>query len=260
MYGAKAIAAAAMSMQQIRLDTIGNNVANVNTAGFKSARIDFQTAMYTTGLNPSFPRSPEEHNQRGHSVLIAGIGRDWRTGHVQRTERELDFAIEGEGFFTLVDPEGEVVFTRVGAFNISAEPEGRFIVNSNGLYVLDPDGERIEIPFPLDSMVVSDTGTIRFILNDEEVGISQLGMVTFTNIGGLEQAGNGIFRYAESAGEILEVREDTRIHQGMLEGSNVDLAEEMTRLIRTQRAFQLASRALTTADEMEGAANNMRRG
>ena len=259
MFGAKALASTALRMQQTRLDTIGNNVANVNTTAFKASRLDFKTALYTTGLNPSFPRSPEEHNQRGHSVLISGIGRDWRTGNFQRTDRDLDFAIEGEGFFALSDPNGETVFTRNGAFAISAEAEGRFLVNGHGLYVLDPTGARIEIPFPLDRMDVSDTGEISFVLHGEEVGTAQLGMATFTNLGGLEQIGSGLFRHVESAGEILAVAPTTVIRQSMLEGSNVHLADEMTKLIRTQRAFQLASRALTTADEMEGVANNMRR-
>ncbi|MCL2221142.1 MAG: flagellar hook-basal body protein [Oscillospiraceae bacterium] len=259
MFEAKSIAATALRQQQTRLEVISNNVANVNTTAFKNARLDFQSAMYTTGLNPSFPRSPEEHNQKGHSVLIAGIGRDWRTGNFQRTERDLDFAIQGEGFFTLSDENGETVFTRNGSFAISAEEEGRFLVNGNGLYVLDPDGERIEIPFPIDRMDVLPTGELQFVLNGEIIGTAQLGMVTFTNIGGLEQSGQGLFRHVESAGEILAIAPDTLVRQGMLEGSNVNLAEEMTRLIRTQRAFQLASRALTTADEMEGIANTMRR-
>jgi len=258
MFEAKSMAATALRQQQTRLEVISNNVANVNTTAFKNARLDFQSALYSTGLNPSFPRSPEEHNQKGHSVLIAGIGRDWRTGSFERTERNLDFAIQGEGFFTLADVDGETVFTRNGSFAISAEAEGRFLVNGNGLYVLDPDGQRIEIPSPIDRIDVLDTGEINFVLQSEIVGTAQLGMVTFRNIGGLEQHGQGLFRHAESAGEILEVAPETVVRQGMLEGSNVHLADEMTRLIRTQRAFQLASRALTTADEMEGIANNMR--
>ena len=259
MYGAKAIAATALRMHQIRLDTISNNVANVNTTAFKSPRLDFQTALYTTGLHPSFPRSPEEHNQRGHSVLVAGIGRDWRTGNFERTERELDFAIQGEGFFTLQDINGDTVYTRNGSFHISAEATGRFLVNGDGLYVLDPTGARIEIPWGIDRMDLDVNGMFHFVAHDEIIGTAQLGLVTFTNLGGLEQTGNGLFAHRPSAGEILPIRADTVVRQGVLEGSNVDLSEEMTRLIRTQRAFQLASRALTTADEMEGIANNMRR-
>ena len=258
MFEAKSMAATALRQQQTRLDVLSNNVANVNTTAFKNARLDFQSAMYSTGLNPSFPRSPEEHNQKGHSVLIAGIGRDWRTGNFERTERNLDFAIQGEGFFTLSDIDGETVFTRNGSFNISAEADGRFLVNGNGLYVLDPDGNRIEIPDPIDSIELLDSGELRFMLQGELVDTAHIHMVTFRNIGGLEQTGNGLFRHVESAGELLEIAPETIVRQGVMEGSNVNLAEEMTRLIRTQRAFQLASRALTTADEMEGIANNMR--
>jgi len=259
MYGAKSIAATALRHQQIRIDTIANNVANTNTVSFKSARLDFKDALYTTGLVPGPARSPDENHQKGHGVMIAGIGREFgRPGAFERTEQPLDLAIEGEGFFTLQNPDGGVLFTRNGRFSLSVEAEGTFIVNGQGYYLLDGNGNRIVAPFGTTSIEAGTNGVIRFMQGDIMLGAAELQIVTFRNLFGLAAVGSANFEHTESAGEILPAG-NSIVRQGVLEMSNVSLAEEMTRLIRTQRAFQLASRALTTADEMEGVANNMRR-
>jgi len=258
MYEALSIAATALRNQQNRIDSIANNVANANSVAYKSARLDFKDALYTTGIVPGPPRSPEESQQKGHGVMVAGIGKDWRNGNFERTERLLDFAIEGEGFFALMDSNGGTVYTRNGNFNLSVEAGGTFIVNGNGLYVLDQNGGRIAVPFGVDSIEIDTDGTMRFVNNSIEVGRATLGIFTFRNLTGLATAGDGNYVQTPAAGVRLPAG-NAVIRQGILEQSNVNLAEEMTRLIRTQRAFQLASRALTTADDMEGIANNMRR-
>jgi len=259
MYEAKSIAATGLRNQQARIDAIANNVANVNTVAYKAARLDFKDALYTVGLNPSWPRSPEENQQKGHGVMISAIGKEFaRPGNMERTEIPLDFAIEGEGFFSLSDPNGEMIYTRNGRFSLSVEYDGTYLVNGEGLYVLDTNGNRILMPFGTESIEADVDGTIRFMRGNEELGRSEFGIYTFRNLFGLETSGNGNYTATPAAGERF-VAPNVTIRQGILEASNVNLAEEMTRLIRTQRAFQLASRALTTADEMEGIANNMRR-
>jgi len=259
MYEAKSIAATALRHQQARIDSIANNVANVNTVAYKAARLDFKDALYTAGLNPSWPRSPEENQQKGHGLMIAQIGKEYsRPGNLERTELPLDFAIEGEGFFSLSDPNGDMLYTRNGRFSLSVEADGTYIVNGEGLYVLDVNGARIMMPFGTDSIEADVDGTVRFLRGSEELGRSEFGIYTFRNLYGLEASGNGNYAQTPAAGERFFAPNAT-LRQGILEASNVSLAEEMTRLIRTQRAFQLASRALTTADEMEGIANNMRR-
>jgi len=260
MYLAMSIAATGLRHQQFRIDTIAHNVANVNTVAHKSARLDFKDALYTTGLTPGPPRTPhpEGNQQKGHGVMVAGIGRDFRSGNFETTNRPMDFAIQGEGFFSLSDFNGELVYTRNGSFHISVEEDGNYLVNGEGFYVLDEDGERIMLPFGMTTMNVGQDGSLQFRIGDEIVGETRLGIFTFRNLYGLESVGGANYFQDPAAGERLEA-EGIRVFQGVLEMSNVNLAEEMTRLIRTQRAFQLASRALTTADDMEGIANNMRR-
>ena len=112
MYEAMMIAATGLTNQQRRLDTIANNVSNVNSTAYKSARLDFKDALYTAGIVPARPRTPDGNQQKGHGVMIAGITKDFSMGNLQVTERNLDAAIEGEGFFAIGDMEGNVFFTR----------------------------------------------------------------------------------------------------------------------------------------------------
>ena len=259
MYLAKSIAASGIRNQQYRIDTIANNVANTNSHGFKTARLDFKDSLYVTGIVPGPARSPDENQQKGHGVILNAITRDFKPGNLERTERSLDFAIEGEGFFSLENPSGGISYTRNGVFNLSAETGGLFLVNGQGLYVLDEDGARIQIPAGTTAVVADVDGTLRFNINDTQVGGTRLGIFTFTNLKGLELSGNSNFTQTPAAGARIQANDTVTVRQGILEASNVNLADDMTKLIRTQRAFQLASRALTTADEMQGIANNMRR-
>jgi len=276
MYEAMNIAATGLYNQQRRLDTIANNVANVNTAAFKNARLDFKDALYTAGYIPGKARSPEENQQKGHGVMIAGIVKDFSTGSLIRTDRSLDLAIEGEGFYALSDPDGNTVYTRNGSFNLSTEDDGVYLVNSDGLYIQDADGERIRFPELTSGIRVDTKGVITFtverettieaeegeeaevVIEEVELASVQLGIFTFRNISGLLSAGSGNYAESAASGE-RRIADEAVIRQGVIEGSNVKLADEMTRLIRTQRAFTLSSRALRTADDMEGIANNMKK-
>lgn len=257
MYEAMMIASTGLKNQQRRLDTIANNVANVNSTAYKSARLDFKDALYTAGIVPAKPRTPDGNQQKGHGVMVAGIAKDFSVGNMQRTDRQLDVAIEGEGFFELSDVDGNLVYTRNGVFNQSGEEDGDYLINGDGLYVHDADGNKILIPYGTDTININPDHTITFVAFGEETTVS-LGVYTFRNITGLLSSGEGTYSESVASGEKIPA-DDVLIRQGALEGSNVNLAQEMTRLIRTQRTFQLASRALTTADEMEGIANNMKR-
>ena len=258
MYLAKSIAASGLRNQQLRIDTIANNIANANTVAYKNARLDFKDSLYTAGITPGPARSQDENQHKGHGVIAAAVTRDFKPGALDRTGRMLDFAIENEGFFSLSDHNGDVVYTRNGSFHLSAEAGNTFLVNGEGLYVLDDTGARIQVPFGTDTVTTNDDGVLFFINNDEIVGNATLGIFTFQNLKGLETVGNGNFSPSPAAGQRLDAV-NAVVRQSVLEGSNLNLSEEMSRVIRTQRAFQLVSRALTTADEMQGIANNMRR-
>ena len=258
MYLAMSIAASGLRNQTTRIDSIANNISNANTIGFKNSRLDFKDSLYTVGLTPGPNRTVDGNLQKGHGLMVAAVTRDFKPGHFERTERDLDFAIENEGFFTFANPAGGVVYGRNGVFNRSVEANGTFLVNGEGLYVLDENENRIEVPFGVNKIETDVDGTIRFLTFDnQELGRATLGIFTFTNLKGLVAAGSSTFTASPAAG-LRRPAENAVVRQGVLEGSNVRLGEEMTRIIRTQRAFQLASRALSTADQMEGIANNMK--
>jgi len=260
MYLAMSIAASGLRNQQTRIDSIANNISNTNTVGYKNARLDFKDSLYATGITPGPARSLDENQQKGHGLMLHAMTRDFKPGIIERTERELDFAIEGEGFFALSSPTGgDLVYTRNGVFNLSVEGAGTFLVNGQGLYLLDENENRIEVPFGANKIETDVNGTVYFrTFNNDLLGEANVGLFTFRNLKGLEASGNSTFTAPASTGERM-VAGNAVLRQGVLEGSNVNLGDEMTRVIRTQRAFQLASRALTTADEMQGIANNMRR-
>ena len=256
IYEAMMIAATGLTNQQRRIDVIANNVANVNSAGYKSSRLDFKDALYTAGIVPGPPRtpSPEGNQQKGHGVMVAGITKNHTTGTVQRTDRDLDIAIIGEGYLELEDLNGDLLYTRNG--NLHLDDDG-YLVNSDGQFFLNTNGGRIQAPYGTHTIEFNEKGVVTFIADGYEAS-SALGLYTFRNVTGLASSGMGTYRESPASGEKRPAG-NALVKQGMIEISNVNLAEEMTRLIRTQRTFQLASRALTTADQMEGIANSLRK-
>lgn len=258
MYEAVFMAATGLVNQQRRLDTIADNVANVNTVGFKAARLDFKDALYTANsLGPL--GSPEENHQKGHGVMSASADRIYQEGSIMTSGEPLDFAIEGDGFFELENQSGQSVYTRAGNFYLGGvEADGnQYLVNARGYYVHDMNGQRIAVPLGTHVTVCDEQGLIEFVGADESQFV-QLGIFSFANPTGLDALGGSNFAESAASGG-RERAEGYTVHQGALESSNVSLADEMTRMIRAQRAFSLASRALKTADDMEGIANNLRR-
>ena len=184
---------------------------------------------------------------------MARVARNENDGNIQSTQNQLDFSIEGEGYFALAAPSGETVYTRNGAFYLSPSPEGNYLVNSSGYFVLDTQGNRIVVA---DNASIGEDGTVRTAEGDQS-GV-RIGVYTFANRAGLSSVGGTSFTATEASGEAF-VSEGHTLKQYSLESSNVDLAQELTLMLRTQRAFSLASRALQTADSMDGLVNNMRR-
>ena len=233
------------------MDVIASNIANVSTTGYKSQRTDFKDALYTRMINPADTESAA-NLQQGSGVLVASGYRDFTEGTPVETGETLDLYINGDGFFTVQDGQSELLYTRSGAFSVSVQEDGRYLVTADGYYVLDVDGNRIELPEDIADVSVAQEGILDFG-NGSDVS---LGIVTFTNKDGLALSGNGCYAATVASGETKA--SSASVRQGYLESSNVEVSLELTKLIRTQRAYSLAGRVLTAWDEMASETNNIR--
>ena len=240
-----------LQAQQQRLDIIASNMANVSTTGYKGQRTAFKDALYTEMIDPSDTDSTANLRQ-GSGVLTASTYRDFTVGTPMQTGETLDFYLDGDGFFTVQNSAGDILYTRSGALAVSVEDDGRYLVTADGYYVLDDDEERIELPAGTESVSVAADGMLDF-----GGGVTvTLGLKTFVNKDGLSLIGNSCYAATEASGEAIE--STAAIQQGFLESSNVDLSLEFTNMIRTQRAYSLAGKVLTTWDAMASDTNNIR--
>lgn len=262
-------ASSGMKAQQMNVDTISNNLANVNTSGFKKSRVEFKDLIYETLQRPDAPNEDALGRpvglQVGHGVRPSATQRDFSGGNLQNTGNTFDVAIEGAGFFLIERPDETFAVTRDGAFKVSVDDDERYLVTSEGYYVLDVEEERIEIPQGYHDFSISSDGVISG--RDEEGEIEELqtlGLVKFMNPEGLISIGNNMYIATEASGE-MEMKEDIgqagfgTVLQNFLEMSNVQVVEEMVNLITAQRAYEVNTKVVQTSDEMLSQANNLRR-
>ncbi|MFV0504382.1 MAG: flagellar basal-body rod protein FlgG [Lachnospirales bacterium] len=259
--------ASGMTSQQLNVDVISNNIANVNTAGYKKERAEFETLLYQTLRSASTDvdndvRVPNSM-QVGHGVKPVAISRMFDGGSLEVTGNTFDFALQGDGFFA-VQKGNDVMYTRDGTFKLSILNGTFTVVNSNGYPVLNTDNEPIEYDENGD-FVVDPAGNL-FLETPE--GTVDLGMTMnitkFQNPQGLTAMGGNLFKESVTSGEpIIEAEEEdiakTEVVQGVIEMSNVSIADEMVRLITAQRAYELNSKSITTSDEMLQLANNLKK-
>lgn len=262
-----------MTAQQMNVDLIANNLANVNTAGFKKQRMEFKTLLYQTMVRPTVDPATgivaPSNLQVGLGVRPVATTRIFEMGNLERTENNLDFAINGPGFFAIQRNLDTIAYGRDGNFRLSVADGGLMLVTAEGFPVLGVDDDVIIIPEGVNAatMRVSDDGTLLFTTVDgeiEDLGL-QIALVQFANPQGLEAIGSNLFIVTASSGEpLLEAdgmtAQTSVILQGFIEMSNVQLAEEMVRLIIAQRAYEINSRAIQASDDMLQQANNLRRG
>lgn len=261
-------AASGMNAQQLNVDTISNNLSNVNTTGYKKETTNFKSLLYT---NLNGPKQDTTNlptvNQVGHGVRAMGNSRNYEAGQFASTGTATDLAISGNGFFC-IDNDGEEIYTRDGSFKFSMLEDGGSyaLVSSDGYPVLSSEGESIIISsdVPQDSLKFSKDGTIFYMEDGVQMDVAKLRVVQFANREGLEAIGSNFYKATPASGEaISEEDSDTlklsEIRSGYLESSNVHLAEEMVNLIIAQRAYEVNSTAIKTADEMMQQANQLKR-
>ncbi len=255
-------AASGMYAQQLNIDTISNNLANVNTTGFKRSRVEFQDLIYqslqATGSVRNLNTVVPNELRVGHGVKSVGIEKMHSQGAPAVTNNPLDLLIEGEGFFKLRRADDSIAYTRDGSFKRS--PDGR-IVNSDG-YSLDPD---LTIPEDTLDISVSPDGLVevRVVGSNNLDEIGQVELVRFSNPEGLRPIGKNLYIETDASGQpilgIADAEGFGAIQQGFLESSNVSVVEEMVGLIVAQRAYEINSKAIRTAEELLSLANNLKR-
>ncbi len=254
--------ATGMQAQALNLDVISNNLANVNTSGFKKSRAEFQDLLYETIKPAGTPSSQDTQVptgiQLGHGTRPSTVLKIFSQGNMENTQNELDLAIEGDGFFQITLPNGETAYTRDGAFKLDSD--GR-IVNSDG-FALEPE---ISIPSDALSISVGLDGTVSVLQAGESIPseVGTIELARFVNPAGLISMGKNLFITSEASGDEMTgiAGEDGlgTLAQGFLEMSNVSVVDEMVNMITAQRAYESNSKAIQAADDMLQLANNVKR-
>lgn len=256
------IAGTGMLAQQTNVDVISNNIANMNTTAFKRQRAQFQDLLYQQVSRPGAASSGPEARvpsgiQIGAGVRTGGVYRIAEQGALTQTDNRYDLAIQGLGYFQVQMPSGEVAYTRDGSFQLSDQGE---LVTSQGL----PVEPGITVPQGAVDVAISKTGEVQVKLAGEVEmqTVGQIELATFVNEAGLEAKGDNLFLATSASGEpTIAVPGDPgfgSVTQGFVEASNVNPVAEITALITAQRAYEMNSRVVKTADEMLGTTSQLR--
>lgn len=263
-------AASGMKSQQTSMDNISNNLANINTTGYKKERIEFQSLLYQTIQNTTLDTegNPKPIGaQVGLGVKVSAISTQFEQGELTATQGEFDFAIQGEGFFMVQMPDGTTGYTRNGSFVMAVDTNGLTLTTANGYAVLDSNGQPITFDANTDTskLVYDNYGNI-FLKDDKGViqrtGI-RIGAAQFNNPSGLTKIGDSYFAESPASGVARIEGQDAALSVSViknkyLEASSVQAVDEMVDMIVTQRAYEMNSKAIQASDEMLQQANNLR--
>jgi len=245
-------AATGMEAQELNLNTIANNLANVNTPGFKKSKIEFQDLLYTkprtsgtdTGGGNLLPTGVEV----GNGARVAATSKVFTQGQVTQTGEQLDVAIQGDGFFEVQQPDGTIAYTRDGSFKLNATGQ---VVTAEGLPVLS--GFQA-IPSGTTSIDISQSGSVSLTSSSGTPTTFQLTLARFANEPGLQSLGGNLYASTAASGTATTGQAGTNgfgtTLQGYLEGSNVNIVEEMVNLITAQRAYEINSKSVQASDQM----------
>ena len=255
-------AATGMEAQQINMDVIANNLANVNTTGFKRSRADFQDLLYQTirvaGASQAQGVQIPTGIQVGLGTRPAGTQKLFDQGDFQQTSGQLDMAIEGNGFFQVAQPSGETAYTRDGSFKTDGTGK---IVTSDG-YALQPE---LTVPAGTTNISIGQDGTVSVTVSGQSAPqqLGQIQLANFINPGGLTSIGRNLFVKSDASGDAVPGTPGQEglgaISPGFVEMSNVKVVEEMVNMILAQRAYEVNSKMIQSADEMLNIANTIRR-
>ncbi len=254
-------ASTGMAAQQENMDVISNNIANVSTNGFKKSRAEFEDLLYHTQKEPGAATGANSYSpngvQTGLGVRTASVKKDFEAGNTTITKKPLDLEIEGNGFFQIMTPDGQIAYSRDGAF--SKDGNGK-IVDKNGNFLIP----EITIPGDANALDISANGAVRVTTptNDIPQQIGQIDLASFVNPAGLKAIGKNLFTQTGSSGTPIVATPGQSgigsIAQGSLETSNVNIVEEMVNMITTQRAYEMNSKVVQTVDQMLSTINNVR--
>lgn len=264
-------AATGMIAQQTNIDTIANNLSNVNTIGYKTQVNEFKNLLYQTLQTRTTSANGENKPssaQVGLGVRNASITSIFKEGNLTTTESDTAFAIDGKGFFAVRGQDGSTYYTRNGNFKFTLATNGSMLATSEGLPVLDSAGRSIILNgnYVTNKITVSKDGNLCYPdvnENPEPIGI-RIGLFQFSNPNGLEKLDDSLYQQTANSGQAINEAvnnsvEKSSVLQSFLESSNVQVVDEMVNMIVAQRAYELNSKAVTASDEMLQQANNLRR-
>jgi flagellar basal-body rod protein FlgG len=262
MIKAMRTAASGMSAQQMNVDNIANNLANVNTTGFKRSKVDFQDVLYQNlrraGTATALGTERPTGLSIGYGTRAVSTARQFANGDLTLTGNPLDMAISGDGFFQVEYPDGTTVYTRDGSLRIGGD--GRMVTTDG--YAILPE---ITIPEDATSVSIGTDGIIEVLQfgQDEPTEVGQIELARFMNPSGLTALGHNLYQITGASGDPIT---DTptqnglgQIDQGYLEGSNVKVVDEMVNMIVAQRAYEMNAKAIQTAEDMSSIANGLKR-
>lgn len=262
--------AAGMIAQQTNVDTIANNLANINTSGYKRENAEFKSLLYQTIQEASTDSNGKEKPvgiQVGLGVRNSAVTSQFTQGPINETGGDWDFAVAGDGFFAIQMEDGSVGYTRNGSFNMTIGNTGNTLCDSSGRPVLDTNGSPIVVDSAMmpSKITVDEHGNLRYpdaSGNAQPLGI-QIGMVQFNNPAGLTKTSDSLYKETSASGtarwESSEaVLKKSILRNGYIEASNVQAADEMVNLIIAQRAYEMNSKVITASDTMLQQANNLK--
>jgi flagellar basal-body rod protein FlgG len=260
MIRALSTAATGLEAQQANIERISNDLANVNTDAYKKSRNEFQDLMYETIKEPGGTLGSSSQTpvgiQAGMGVKVGTSHKIFEPGPQKMTYHPYDFMIEGKGFFPVSMPNGEVAYTRAGAFHLDST--GKIGLSSGAKLIPE-----VTVPTNAINVVVTPQGEMKATLpNQSEVVIGQIQLITFQNEQGLDAMGSGLYKPTLASGAPLQGIPGENglgnIQQGALEGSNVNIANSMVEMIATQRAYEMSTKVMGVADQMLGATANIK--